>query len=216
MQVPRLPAVGSVTGSGADAPGRRPRIGVFGGTFDPVHVGHLVAAVGARHALDLDRVLLVVANQPWQKHDRPVSPAEHRLAMVEAAVAGADRLEASPVEIERGGQSYTADTLEAVAATEPDGDLFLVVGGDVVADLPTWRRVDAVARLATLVVVSRPGAARVDPGPEWTTEWVEIPGIDVSASDLRQRVADGRPLDFLVPAATIDIIRRLNLYAGSR
>ncbi len=189
---------------------------MFGGTFDPVHVGHLVAASGARHALDLDRVLLVVANQPWQKHDRGVSPAEHRLTMVEAAVAATDGLEASAIEIERGGESYTAETLEALAEAEPGSDLFLVVGADVVADLPTWRRVADVAGLATLVVVSRPGARHTDPGPGWTTERVEIPGLDVSASDLRDRVAAGRPLDFLVPAPTIDVIRRLNLYAGGR
>jgi len=179
-------------------------------------VGHLVAASGARHALDLDRVLLVVANQPWQKHDRGVSPAEHRLTMVEAAVAGIDGLEASAIEIERGGESYTAETLEAIAEAEPGSGLFLVVGADVVADLPTWRRVTDVAGLATLVVVSRPGARQTDPGPGWTTEHVEIPGLDVSASDLRDRVAAGRPLDFLVPAPAIDVIRRLNLYAGGR
>jgi len=196
--------------------GRRARIGVFGGTFDPVHVGHLVAAVGVRHALHLDRVLLVVANQPWQKHDRAVSPAGHRLEMVAAAVAGVEGLEASAIEIERGGESYTADTLEALADAEPGSDLFVVVGADVVADLSTWRRVDTVAGLATLAVVSRPGVSSVDPGPGWIVERVDIPGLDVSASDLRRRAADGQPLDFLVPRATIDVIRRLDLYAGSR
>ena len=192
------------------------RIGVFGGTFDPVHVGHLVAAVNARHSLALDRVLLVVANQPWQKHDRPVSPAAHRLEMVEAATAGVDGLQASPLEIERGGESYTADTLEALAAAHPGSELFLVVGADVVPDLPTWRRVEVVPALATLVVVARPGTSHVDPGPEWTTERVDIPGLDVSASDLRRRAADGRPLDFLVPGAVMDVIARRDLYAGGR
>ncbi len=189
---------------------------MFGGTFDPVHVGHLVAAVGARHALDLDRVLLVVANQPWRKPDRRVSPAEGRLEMVAAAVEDVDGLEASSIEIERGGDSYSADTLEAVAAAQPGSDLFLVVGADVVADLPTWRRAGDLAQLATLVVVSRPGAPHADPSTGWATERVEIPGLDVSASDLRERVAAGRPLDFLVPAPAIDVIRRRNLYAGGR
>jgi len=179
-------------------------------------MGHLVAAVGVRHALDLDRVLLVVANQPWQKRDRPVSPAEHRLAMVAAAVTGVEGLEASTIEIDQGGESYSADTLQTIATARPDSDLFLVVGADVVADLPSWRRVGDVARLATLVIVSRPGAQQVDPGPEWVTERVEIPGLDVSASDLRERAAEGRPLDFLVPAPAIDVIRRMNLYAGGR
>ena len=192
------------------------RIGVFGGTFDPVHIGHLVAAVNARHRLGLDRVLLVVANHPWQKHDRAVSAAAHRLEMVEAATAGVDGLEASAVEIERGGDSYTADTLETLAAARPAPELFLVVGADVVGDLPTWRRVEVVRSLATLAVVTRPGAPDVDPGPGWTTARVDIPGLDVSASDLRQRAAAGLPLDFLVPAPVIDVIARLGLYAGGR
>jgi len=214
--VRKLTPVRPEDASGPGTAARRPRIGVFGGTFDPVHVGHLVAAVGARDALDLDRVRLVVANQPWQKHDRSVSPAEHRLEMLAAAVAGVDGLEASAIEIERGGESFTADTLDAMSDAEPDSDLFLVVGADVVADLPTWRRVDDVARLATLVVVTRPGAPHADPGPGWTTERVEIPGLDVSATDLRKRAAAGQSLDFLVPTAAIDVIRRLNLYAGDR
>lgn len=189
---------------------------MFGGTFDPVHVGHLVAAVNVRHVLRLDRVLLVVANQPWQKQDRRVSPAGHRLEMVAAAVAGIEGLEASTIEIERGGESYTADTLEALAAAEPGSDLFVIVGADVVADLPTWRRVDTVADLATLAVVNRPGAPDAGPGPSWTVERVDVPGLDISASDIRRRAAEGRPLDFLVPAPTIDVIRRLGLYAGGR
>ncbi|MBA3268603.1 MAG: nicotinate (nicotinamide) nucleotide adenylyltransferase [Acidimicrobiia bacterium] len=192
------------------------RIGVFGGTFDPVHVGHLVAAVNTRHALSLDRVLLVVANHPWQKRDRSVSAPEHRLTMVTAATAGIAGLEASSLEIERGGESYTADTLEALAAAEPGGELFLVVGADVVSELPSWRRVDRVAALATLAVVARPGTPVVDPGPGWRTERVDIPGLDVSASDLRRRAAAGLPLDFLVPAPVIDVIARLGLYAGRR
>ncbi|MGI9022731.1 MAG: nicotinate-nicotinamide nucleotide adenylyltransferase, partial [Acidimicrobiales bacterium] len=158
----------------------------------------------------------VVANQPWQKHDRAVTDAASRLEMVEAATAGVDGLEASSLEIDRGGDSYTADTLEAPAAAGPDRALFLVVGADVVADLPTWRRVESVRSLATLVVVTRPGAHVVDPGPGWTTERVDIPALDVSASDLRRRVADGRPLDFLVPAPVIDVIARRGLYAGAR
>jgi nicotinate-nucleotide adenylyltransferase len=192
------------------------RLGVFGGTFDPVHVGHLVAAVNARHVLDLDRVLLVVANQPWQKQDRVVTPAEQRLAMVEAAVAPTPGLEASRLEIDRGGASYTADTLEALAAEDPGRELFLVVGADVAAELGSWRRADVARRLATLVVVSRPGAPDTDPGPGWRVARVDIPLLDLSASDLRARVAAGLPLDHLVPAGAIDRIRSLGLYAGGR
>jgi nicotinate-nucleotide adenylyltransferase len=189
------------------------RIGVFGGTFDPVHVGHLVAAANVRHALTLDRVLLVVANLPWQKGDRALTAAEDRLAVVEAAVEGADGLEASRLEIDRGGESYTADTLEELAAADPRRELFLVVGADVAADLATWRRVDVVARLATLVVVTRAGVPQPELGPPWRTERVEIPALEVSSSELRARRAEGRPLDFLIPRPAIDCIRRRGLYA---
>ena len=125
-----------------EAAGRR--LGVFGGTFDPVHVGHLVAAVNARHALGLDRVLLVVANQPWQKHARAVTPAPDRFAVVEAAVTNMEGLEASAVEVERGGPSYTADTLEELSRRYPDAELFLVIGADVADELDSWERMEAV------------------------------------------------------------------------
>ncbi|HEX6596821.1 MAG TPA: nicotinate-nucleotide adenylyltransferase [Acidimicrobiales bacterium] len=192
------------------------RLGVFGGTFDPVHVGHLVAAVNARHALALDRVLLVVANLPWQKSDRRLTPAEDRFAMVEAAVAGHAGLEASRVEIDRGGVSYTADTLETLAAEGPARQLFLVVGRDVGAEMGTWMRPDAVRRLATLVVVDRPDAPEPVLDPGWRVERVAIPLLQISASDLRRRVADGRPLDWLVPEPVMTIIRERGLYAGGR
>ena len=192
------------------------RLGVFGGTFDPVHVGHLVAASHARAALSLDRVLLVVANLPWQKADRPVSPPDDRLAMVEAAVAGVEGLEASRLEIDRGGDSYTADTLAALVREEPPRELFLVVGADVAAELDSWKRVEAVRELATLVVVTRAGVPEPEggPGPGWRGARVEIPRLDVSASDLRERMASGRPVDFLVPDAALHFIRRRGLYSG--
>ncbi len=192
------------------------RLGIFGGTFDPVHVGHLVAALNARHVCGLDRVLLVVANRPWQKQDRAVTPAEQRFALVEAAVESVPGLEASRLEIDRGGETYTADTLEALAADDRSRELFLIVGADVAAELGTWRRVDVVQRLATLVVVSRPGAPETQPGPGWRVRHVAIPLLDLSGSDLRARAAAGLPLDYLVPDPVIDRIRALNLYAGGR
>jgi nicotinate-nucleotide adenylyltransferase len=192
------------------------RLGVFGGTFDPVHVAHLVAAVNARHVLGLDRVLLVVANRPWQKSSRAVTPPEDRYAMVEAAVAGQPGVEASRLELDRGGDSYSADTLRALADEDPSRELFLVVGADVAAELDTWRHVDVTRELATLAVVSRPGAPEVDPGPGWRVVRVDIPHLAVSASDLRRRVAAGLPLDYLVPAPAIDLIRARGLYAGGR
>ena len=185
---------------------------MLGGTFDPVHIGHLVAAVNVRHALRLDRVLLVVANAPWQKSARRITPAADRLAVVEAAVAGTAGVEASSLEIDRGGESYTADTLEQL--DEPGRELFLIVGSDVAADLHTWRRPDVVARLATLVVVTRGGSPDVDPGPPWRIEHVRIPTLDISSSDLRDRAAEGRPLEHLVPLPAIACMRERGLYAG--
>lgn len=190
------------------------RLGVFGGTFDPVHVGHLVVAVNVRAALGLDRVLLVVANQPWQKADRGVTAAEDRYALVAAAVDGRDGLEASRIEIDRGGRSYTAETLEALAAE--GRELFLVVGADVAGELSTWERPDAVRRLATVVVVDRPGVPAPKLGDGWRVERVAIPHLDVSGSDLRRRAAAGLPLDGLAPDAAIRVIRERGLYAGGR
>ena len=134
------------------------RIGIFGGTFDPVHVGHLVAAVNARHDLGLDRVVLMVANVPWQKvGGRKVTPAEDRFEMVQAAVGGVAGVEASRMEIDRGGPSYTADTISEMAVLYPDAELFVIVGWDVSAELGTWERLNEVRDLASLVVVNRPG-----------------------------------------------------------
>ncbi|MFZ0668545.1 MAG: nicotinate-nucleotide adenylyltransferase [Acidimicrobiales bacterium] len=193
-----------------------PRTGIMGGTFDPVHVGHLVAAVCVRHALDLDRVLVVVANRPWQKEkDRTVTPAEARFEVVSSAVEGVVGVEASRIEIDRGGPSYTADTVTELK-DRVGGELFLIVGGDLVSELETWDRVNEVKRETTLVVVQR-GGVPIAPDPEgWTVQRVEMPVIDLSSSELRARFRDGRPVDFLIPKPAIDCIRRLGLYSVGR
>lgn len=193
------------------------RVGVFGGTFDPVHVGHLVAAVNVRHALDLDVVLLVVANRPWQKEGgRRLTPAADRLAVVQAAVGEVPGVEASDLELARGGVSYTADTLAALQAAEPTAELVLVIGADVAATLHTWDRLGEVRRLSRLAVVNRPGAPAPTVPPGWPADVIEIPALEVSSTDLRARVADGRPLDYLVPEAAVREIRRRGLYALQR
>jgi len=192
-------------------------IGIFGGTFDPIHVGHLVAAVNVRHALALDRLLLVVNNQPWQKEgSRSITPAEDRLAMVEAAVGDVPGLEASRIEIDRGGPSYTADTLEELAALEPAAELFTVVGADAADAIESWERVREVARRSTLVVVNRPGSVRHASLEGWRVIEIEVPALEVSSTDLRSRAADGRPLDYLVPDSVVRVIRSRGLYAGGR
>jgi len=177
-------------------------------------VGHLAAAVNVRHALGLRSVLLVVANVPWQKAgERSVTDAEDRYAVVRSATEGLEGIEASRLEIDRGGPSYTADTLSELARRHPGAELFLVVGSDVVGELRTWERVDEVARLATLVAVARPGNIVTPPPSSWPMEVVEVPSLDVSSTDLRARVADGRPIDVLIPAGAVREIRRRGLYA---
>lgn len=196
-------------------PATGPRIGILGGTFDPVHVGHLATAVEVRAALGLDRMLLVVANVPWQKAGtRPVTPAEQRFSVVRAATDEIEGLEASRLELDRGGPSYTADTVAELARREPGAELFLVVGSDVVPELPTWERVDEVMAGVTLVVVARPGAGPATAPAPWRWCTVAVPALEVSSRDLRARVATGRPIDALVPPAAAQEIRRLHLYAG--
>lgn len=186
-----------------------------------MHVGHLVAAVNARHELTLDRVLLVVANEPWQKAgSRPVTPAADRLALVEAAVGGVEGLESSAIEIERGGPSYTADTVAELEARWPGAELNLIVGADAAAGLGSWERIDEVRTRVVLVVVNRPGTA-ISAGPGsplegWDVRMVEVPALEISSTDLRDRVATGRPLDFLVPMPAIHVIRERGLYSVAR
>ncbi len=193
------------------------RIGIFGGTFDPIHVGHLVAAINARYALSLDKVLMVVASRPWQKTSaREVSSAADRYAVVEAAVSGVEGLEASALEIERGGNSYTVDTLEDLAGSHPGAELYMIVGSDLVRELETWERAEDLPSLCRLVVVSRPGA-EPDRLPEsWRTVIVDMPGLDISSTDLRTRAAEGRPLDFLIPPPAVRCIRERGMYAMTR
>lgn len=188
------------------------RIGLFGGTFDPPHVGHLVTAVNVRHALQLDVVVLMVANVPWQKQgSRAISPAADRLAMVQAAVADVDGLLASDLEIKRGGASYTADTLAALAEQHPNSKLYTIVGDDAAAGITTWERHDEVVERSVLIVVDRPGApVELPPGFDWVR--VEVPRLEVSSTDLRARVRDRRPLDYLVTDPVLQIIRERSLY----
>lgn len=189
------------------------RLGIFGGTFDPPHVGHLVTAVNVRHSCRLDRVLLVVNSVPWQKvGTREISDAEDRFALVQAAVAGVAGLEASRIEIDRGGLSYTADTLAELLDEDPTRELFVVLGSDAAHGLPTWERVDEVRERSTVVVVDRPGAEPQRPLPGWRWLRVEVPRLEVSSTDLRARVADGRPLDYLVPPEVVKCIAERGLY----
>lgn len=185
---------------------------MFGGTFDPPHVGHLVAAVDALQGLPLDTVLLVVANHPWQKvGQRDISSADDRLAMVRAAVADRPGIEVSDLEIRRGGPSYTADTLAELRADDPDCELFVILGNDAAAGFETWERHDEVIALAHLVVVDRPGTPTpMHDGLGWTR--IDIPELEISSTELRQRVAEGRSIDYLTPPAVVGCIADRGLY----
>lgn len=188
------------------------RLGVLGGTFDPPHIGHLLAGLYSFEAISLDRLLFMVANVPWQKvPQRSISSAEHRLAMVEAAIAGYPGFEVSALEIQRGGESYTADTLGELRARHPSAELYLIMGADAAAGIPTWQRPDRVAELATVVVVDRPDSVPPElPGFELLT--VTMPALGVSSTELRRRVATGRSLRWQVPAGVAELIESLALY----
>jgi len=190
------------------------RLGVLGGTFDPVHHGHLVVAVDVRAALDLDEVLLVPAGDPWQKRGRVVAAAADRARMTECAVASIEGVSVSRVEVDRAAASVTADTLEELAA--PDRELFLVLGADAAANMPTWRRLEDTRHLATVVVVERDGEHADPPGPGWSWTHVRVPRLEISSSDIRDRIAAGRPVDGLVPPATLTYLREHDLYTARR
>lgn len=199
------------------------RVGVLGGTFDPIHNGHLVVASDVRAVLDLDEVLLVVAGEPWQKvGSRQITPATYRLGMVEAAIDGVEGVVASDVEIRREGPSYMADTLAELSGMRPTAELVLIVGSDVAAELASWVRVEEVRRLASLALVDRPGGpaglevAAALRGEGWRAQFVPIPTIEVSSSEVRGRVAAGLPLHGLVPPAVVRRIAAARLYAQPR
>jgi nicotinate-nucleotide adenylyltransferase len=211
----------------AEAAERPERIGLFGGTFDPPHNGHVAALQAVSEALSLDRLLLVVANDPWQKSSsRAITSAEDRFAMAQALAEDLPGVEASRMEIDRGGPSYTVTTVEAlraeaVASGQPAPRIYLVIGADLLADLDTWERADDLRGMVTLAVVSRPptttGVETPRPAPPgWQLEWVDGPLVDVSSSAVREVLEQGGPIDELVPAAVMHCIRRRNLYAVLR
>ncbi|BDG61461.1 nicotinate-nucleotide adenylyltransferase [Caldinitratiruptor microaerophilus] len=202
--------------------GRR-RIGVFGGTFDPVHYGHLAAAVGAAWLVGLERVLLVPAGEPPHKTGHPVTPAAHRLAMVRLAAADNPLFEICELELERPGPSYTVDTMAELERRHPDWDLVFLTGLDGLLAIETWHEYRRLLTGWPLVAIVRPGvplegweALRRRLGPELTARVriVETPGVAVSASDLRARARAGYPLTYLVPPGVEEYIRKNGLYRG--
>lgn len=198
------------------------RLGVLGGTFDPIHLGHLILAETAREELALERVLFVPAGDPWRKQGRWVASSKHRLAMVRLAVANIPEYQVSTLEVDRPGPSYTADTLEAIAGNNPGAELYLLLGQDALADLPYWRYPQRIAELAVLAVAPRPGfetaaaEAQASLGISGRIRWLDMPAIDISASAIREKVRAGRSIRFLVPAAVEEYIRLQGLYTRAK
>jgi nicotinate-nucleotide adenylyltransferase len=198
------------------------RLGLFGGTFDPIHLGHLILAESCREACGLDRVWFVVAGAPPHKPGERTS-VDDRVEMARIAIAGHPAFEVSELEARRPGPHYSFETLEEVHRQRPDDALFFLIGADSLADLPQWRRPDRIAALATVVVVGRPGvvvpggsATRwPDLGPEARPfQMVKAPTIGISSSDLRRRVAEGRSIRYQVPRGVEAYIEAHRLYRG--
>ena len=194
------------------------RLGLFGGTFDPIHVAHLVLAEQAREQLRLDRVMFMPSAVPPHKIGRSISPAKTRMEMVELAVAGFPEFVVSDMEIKRNGPSYTVDTLSALRESHPQTELFLLLGGDSLVDFPTWRSPQEILSLASLAVMERVGSPSIelDPALAGKVTNVEAPFLDVSGTDLRRRIEKGRSIRFLVPAAVEAFIEAQGLYKNAR
>jgi nicotinate-nucleotide adenylyltransferase len=193
------------------------RLGVFGGTFDPIHIGHLIAASEAMFAFSLDRVLFVPAGRPWQKES--FSDPEDRFTMTVLGTASHERFSVSRTEVDRTGPTYTADTMEALRDFYGgDARLYFILGADAAAKLETWRGIERLSGLTEFIAVARPGVGdSFDPGnTSQVVHKLTIPGVDISSTDVRARVGAGRPIDFLVPAPVADYIRRNGLYGAER
>lgn len=197
------------------------KIGILGGTFDPVHLGHLAIAEQARSRLNLSRVIFIPAGEPWLKSDRDITPANHRVEMVRLAIAGNPYFELSTVEVERPGPSYSVDTIAILREQLGDDcSLFFLLGWDSLAELPRWKEPARLIRMCRLVAITRPGYSKPDlgameplvPGVSKNVLWLEIPPVDISSSEIRQRVARGLSIRDLVPPKVAEYIEEHRLY----
>ncbi len=188
------------------------RLGIFGGTFNPPHVGHVIAALNVKNALVLDMVTLMVAGEPWQKASggNVESPGD-RLAMTHAAVDGIAGLDVGDDEVLRGGPTYTVDTLEKISQQQPDTELFTIIGADAALGLKTWHRWEEITSLSTLVIVNR-DAMVLDDVNNFDAQCVVIADIEASSSEVRRRISQGQSVDHLVVPSVLEIIKQRNLY----
>ena len=191
----------------------------MGGTFDPIHHGHLVAASEVQAWFDLDEVVFVPTGQPWQKSDRDVSAAEHRYLMTVVATASNPRFTVSRVDIDRSGPTYTIDTLRDLSERLPDADLYFITGADALAEIFTWRNAEELFGLAQFVGCTRPGyemgQGTLDGIPADRVTILEIPALAISSTDCRERRAQGEPVWYLVPDGVVQYIAKHDLYAAT-
>ena len=196
----------------ADRQHRRMRLGIMGGTFDPIHHGHLVAASEVAGQFDLDEVVFVPTGEPWQKAGRDVTAAEHRYLLTVIATAANPRFTVSRVDIDRGGPTYTIDTLRDFRRLNPDAELFFITGADAMAQIMSWKDVEELWELAHFVSVTRPGFDSEDFGRTEQISLVEIPAMAISSTDCRDRVRGGKPVWYLVPDGVVQYIAKHGLY----
>jgi nicotinate-nucleotide adenylyltransferase len=193
------------------------KIGVMGGTFDPIHHGHLVAASEVANRFGLDEVIFVPTGQPWQKTEREVSRTEDRYLMTVIATASNPQFSVSRVDIDRGGPTYTADTLNDLHAEHPGSEFFFITGADALAQILSWHRLDELFTLAHFIGVTRPGYDLEDDHvPDGSVTLVEVPAMAISSTDCRCRVAEGRPVWYLVPDGVVQYISKRHLYRDVR
>jgi nicotinate-nucleotide adenylyltransferase len=191
------------------------RLGVMGGTFDPIHHGHLVAASEVQAQFDLDEVVFVPTGQPWQKSGRVVAPAEHRYLMTVIATASNPRFTVSRVDIDRDGPTYTIDTLRDLRVQRPEAELFFITGADALAQILSWKDADELWDLAHFIGVTRPGYVLSESGlPAERVSLQEVPAMAISSTDCRERVRAGEPIWYLVPDGVVQYISKHDLYAA--
>ncbi|HEU5159246.1 MAG TPA: nicotinate-nucleotide adenylyltransferase [Streptosporangiaceae bacterium] len=193
---------------------RKRRLGIMGGTFDPIHHGHLVAASEVAHLFTLDEVVFVPTGQPWLKSEQKVTAAEDRYLMTVIATASNPRFSTSRVDIERSGPTYTIDTLRDIHELQgPDAELFFITGADALAQMLSWRDMDELFTLAHFVGCTRPGHQLADPGlPNGRVSLVEVPALAISSTECRRRVRSGQPIWYLVPDGIVQYINKRGLY----
>jgi len=200
------------------------RVGIFGGTFNPIHIAHLIVASEVRWKARLDKVIFIPCSLPPHKEAVDLAGGEERMEMIRLAISGNPYFELSPIEVMRGGKSYTIDTLREIRSKmKPDDELFFLLGYDMLVELQTWKEVDSILSICRLLAVKRPGyiidsSYWIPPGKEWWLERIDffdIPEIGISSSEIRRRVRMGMPISYMVPKAVEDYIMEKGLYRAA-